>query len=64
MIILYQLLLIRDYLHNNDILIKPGGFLFVKVPKGTPVIPVDIIKEKEMTLNRGAKSTWWWRYRI
>ena len=35
--------------------IKPGGFLFVKVPKGTPVIPVDIIKEKEMTLNRGAK---------
>ena len=35
--------------------IGSGGFIFVKVPKGTPVIPMDIIKEKEMTLNRGAK---------
>ena len=28
--------------------IKGGGFLFIKVPKGTPVIPMDIVTEKQM----------------
>ena len=28
--------------------IKEGGFLFIKVPKGTPVIPMDIVTEKQM----------------
>ena len=30
--------------------IKAGGFLFIKVPKGTPIIPMDIVTEKQMTL--------------
>ena len=30
--------------------IKGGGFLFIKVPKGTPVIPMDIVTEKKMSL--------------
>ena len=30
--------------------IKSGGFLFIKVPKGTPVIPMDIVTEKKMSL--------------
>lgn len=30
--------------------IKGGGFLFIKVPKGTPVIPMDVITEKKMFL--------------
>ncbi len=28
--------------------IKGGGFLFIKIPKGTPVIPMDIVTEKQM----------------
>ena len=30
--------------------IKGGGFLVIKVPKGTPVIPMDIVTEKKMSL--------------
>lgn len=30
--------------------VKDGGFLFIKVPKGTPVIPMDIVTEKQMSL--------------
>ena len=28
--------------------IKGGEFLFIKIPKGTPVIPMDIVTEKQM----------------
>lgn len=37
--------------------IKGGGFLFIKVPKGTPVIPMDIVTEKKMSL-RDSVSEW------
>ncbi len=29
--------------------IKRGGYIYIKVPKGTPMIPMDIVTEKRMT---------------
>lgn len=37
--------------------IKAGGFLFIKVPKGTPIIPMDIVTEKQMSLENSV-SEW------
>lgn len=36
--------------------IGKGGFVFIKVPKGTSVIPMDIVTEKQMKLNSSVNS--------
>jgi hypothetical protein len=32
--------------------IKGGEFLFIKIPKGTPVIPMDIVTEKQWLMQQ------------